>query len=156
MTFRLLTPTLLALALLAGCGGKNAADEATLKEAGEIHLQASEIQEALEPQVDSLASLKNSLAALKTPAATQAVADIDSVVKRFETWESNVVEVPGVEHNHEHAEGDSAHQHHHHNHKPAPQVTASEMLDIQKEMKSDLEKISADVKTVMEVGKKAL
>jgi len=155
MTSRLLTPTLLALALLTACGGKNSADEATLKEAGEIHLQASEIQEALEPQVDSLAALKTKLAALKTSAATQAVADIDSVVSRFEAWESNVVEVPGMEHKHEHAEGDSGH-HHHHDHKPAPQVTASEMLDIQKEMKSELEKISTDAKTVLESGRKAL
>ncbi len=156
MTSRLFTPALLALALLSSCGGKNSADEAALKEAGEIHLQASEIQETLEPQVDSLAALKTSLAALKTPAVAQAVADIDRVVSRFEEWESNVVEVPGVKHEHEHAEGDSTHHHHHHDHKPAPQVTASEMLDIQKEMRMNIEQISADVKTAMEAGKKAL
>lgn len=148
-----LSPTLLALTLLtAACGG-NSADEATLKEAGQIHLQASAVQERIEPLMDSLASLKTQLAARQTPAAQAALADIDSVTKRFEEWEETAVEVPGQEHAHEHGEGE---HHHHHEHKPAPQVTAAEMLDIQKELKTNIEKIDRDVRAALEKGRKAL
>lgn len=149
-----LSPTLLAgTLLLAACGGRTSADEATLKEAGQIHLQASEVQERLEPLVDSLVALKTSLATRATPEAQAAVAGIDSATKRFEAWEESVVEVPGQEHAHDHAEGES---HHHHDHKSAPQVTASEMLEIQKELKANIEKIDAEVNGALEKGRKAL
>lgn len=146
--------TLFTLALLAtACGGKNSADEATLKEAGQVHLQASEVQEHLEPLVDSLAALKTTLVARQTPEAQAAVVAIDSVTKRFEDWEATVVEVPGQEHHHEHGEGE---HHHHHDHKPAPQVTASEMLDIQKELKASIDKIDGDLHHTLDQARKAL
>lgn len=147
-----LSPTLFALALLTACGSSENKDDATLKEAAKIHLEASEVQEHLEPLVDSLASLKKRLTAKQTPEAQAAVATIDSVVKRFEEWEATVVEVPGQEHAHEHAEG----EHHHHDHKPAPQVTASEMLDIQKELKATIDKLDGDVHRTLEQARKAL
>lgn len=149
------TPTLLALALLTACGSSENKDDATLKEAGKIHLEASEVQEHLEPLVDSLGTLKTTLASRTTPEAQAAVATIDSVMKRFEEWEESVVEVPGQEHAHEHAEGEE-HHHHHHDHKPAPQVTASEMLDIQKELKANIDKLDGDVHRALEQARKAL
>lgn len=148
-----LSPTLLALTLLAAACGGSSADETTLKEAGQIHLQASEVQERIEPLLDSLARLKTQLAAKQTPEAQAAAADIDSVMKRFEEWEETAVEVPGQEH--EHAEGEE-HHHHHHDHKPAPQVTAPEMLDIQKELKANIEKIDREVRASLEKGRSAL
>ncbi len=149
-----LSPTLLSLVLLtAACGGGGSADEATLQAAGQLHLQASEVQERIEPLIDSLALLKTQLTAKQTPEAQATVAEIDSVTKRFEEWEDTAVEVPGQEHPHQHGEGE---HHHHHDHKPAPQVTASEMLDIQKELKANIEKIDRDVRATLDKGRAAL
>ncbi|MCY7350911.1 MAG: hypothetical protein LH606_09610 [Cytophagaceae bacterium] len=153
MHTRSLTATFIAFSLLIACTGKDSQDEATLKEAGEIHLQAATIQESLESRMDSLAALKSQLTLLKTPGASAAAFAIDSVTKRFEDWEENLVEVPGLAHKHDNAEGE---KHHHHDHKPAPDVTASEMLDIQNELKTNIGQISADAKTALKNGRRAL
>jgi hypothetical protein len=42
---------------------------------------------------------------------------------------------------HNHAEGE-----HHHDHKAAPNVTSAQMLEIQKEMRANIEKIKSDFK----------
>jgi hypothetical protein len=139
--------------LLLACGGRSGKNDPDLEEAGKIHLQASEIQEALEPQMDSLAALRAKLLARNTEAATRAVTDIDSVVKRFENWEANLVDVPGLEHEHEHGEDEQHHHHHHDHHHEAPQVTSAEMIDIQKELKRSIEQINDQVQAVTRNGK---
>jgi hypothetical protein len=155
---RLIAPTLAAFVLVACGDSASEKDQALLDEAGKIHLEASEIQEAVEPELTVLDSLKTQLtsrrATLKdTAAVSAALAQISGVMAAMEAWEENAVEVPGVEHNHEHAEGEG---HHHHEHKKAPDVTAAQMLDIQKEIKKNIDQIQADVKTAKAAARTAL
>jgi SMC interacting uncharacterized protein involved in chromosome segregation len=155
---RIVTPLMAALFLTACGGSASKEDQALLDEAGKIHLEASAIQEEVEPELTVLDSLRNQLttrrAALKdTVAATAALAQINSVMASMEEWEENAVEVPGVEHKHDHAEGEG---HHHHEHKKAPDVTATQMLDIQKEIKKNIERIRTDVREAKDKAMAAL
>jgi ABC-type nickel/cobalt efflux system permease component RcnA len=144
---------------VTACGDKK---DPNLEEAGKIHNEAHEIGEAIEPQIEALDSLKNVLLEKKkTLTDAAALAKIDSttaafeaVQQAFETWEDNIVSVPGMEHNHDHAAGE-AHAHEH-DHKPAPDVTSEQMLEIQKEMKTNIEKIKADLAKAEEMLKKVM
>ena len=133
-----------------------------LEEAGKIHNEAHEIGEAIEGQIEAIDSLKTLLAEKKktmTDAAAMARLDstsaaLEGVQKAFTAWEDNIVGVPGMAHKHEHAEGE-AHKHDH-NHKPAPDVTPDQMLEIQQEMKTNIEKIKADLNKAEEMLKKVM
>lgn len=155
---RFFAPALAVLVLTACTDSASEKDKALLEEAGKIHLEASEIQEAIEPELTLLDSLKTQLtarrAALKdTIAAIEAIAQITNVSAAMEEWEENAVEVPGVEHKHDHAEGKG---HEHHEHKKAPDVTAAQMLDIQKEIKKNIDRIQTDVRLAKEKAMAAL
>ncbi|TAF23250.1 MAG: hypothetical protein EAZ70_13200 [Runella slithyformis] len=131
-----------------------------LEEAGKIHNEAHEIGEALEAQIEDIDSLKIVLADKKktiTDAAALARLDstsaaLESVQKAFAEWEDNIVGVPGLEH--KHAEGEA--HNHKHEHKPTPDVTPDQMLEIQQEMKKNIEKIKADLAKAEEMLKSVL
>ena len=123
----------------------NKKENPILKEAGEIHNQAHEIGEGIEAQFPAMDSLSTLLAARKTPAAESAVASIANTKKTFEDWEANIVTVPGMAHKHDHAAGG----HDHEAHKPAPDVTPEQMLEIQKEMKTSIEKIKSEAEVAL-------
>jgi len=152
------TNLLLSIALVAStlaCGEKK---NTFLEEAGKIHNEAHEIGEGIEPQIesiDSLTALLNTQKVTSKDAAQLArvdstVAALGSVKAAFEEWEDNIVGVPGMEHTH--AEGEA----HAHNHKPAPDVTSEQMLEIQREMKTNIEKIKADLQKAEEMLKKVM
>jgi D-alanyl-D-alanine carboxypeptidase len=150
-----LSLALLAAVALTACGEKK---DPMLEEAGRIHNEASEIQASIEPQVENIDSLQNLLAEKKKTLTDPAmIAKVDSVsaalgaiTKSFEAWESNIIEVPGLEH--KHAEG----EHHHHDHKPAPNVTSEQLVELQKEMKTNIEKIKSDMSKAEEMLKEVL
>jgi len=131
---------------LASCGDKKSPK---MEEAGKIHLESMAIEETLHEQVEGIDSLKivlqekrkNLTDAAATASLDSTVAMLDAVAKSFETWEENLVEVPGLAHEHHHHEGEE----HHHDHKPAPNVSSEQMLEIQKEIKANIEKIKADM-----------
>ncbi len=143
--------------LLTSCGDKK---DPKMEEAGKIHLAAMEIEESIHEQIEGIDSLKvvlNDKKKTLTDAATIAgidstVAALDAVAKSFEDWEENLVEVPGLAHEHHHHEGEE----HHHDHKPAPDVSSDQMIEIQKEIKANIEKIKSDLATVEERIKKVL
>lgn len=143
--------------LLVSCGDKK---DPKMEEAGKIHLEAMEIEETLHEQVEGIDSLKIVLNEKKktvTDAAAIAsidstVAALDAVAKSFEEWEENLVEVPGLAHEHHHHEGEE----HHHDHKPAPEVSGEQMIEIQKEIKANIEKIKSDLASAEERVKKVL
>lgn len=132
--------------LLVSCGDKK---DPKMEEAGKIHLEAMEIEETLHEQVEGIDSLKivlNDKKKTVTDAAAVAsidstVAALDAVAKSFEEWEENLVEVPGLAHEHHHHEGEE----HHHDHKPAPDVSGDQMIEIQKEIKANIQKIKSDL-----------
>jgi len=131
-----------------------------MEEAGKIHLAAMEIEESLHEQIEGIDSLKivlNDKKKTLTDAAAvasidSAVAELDAVAKSFEEWEGNLVEVPGLPHEHHHHEGEE----HHHDHKPAPEVSGEQMIEIQKEIKANIEKIKTDFTNAQEKLKKVL
>lgn len=152
------TNLFLCIALTASvlaCGEKK---DAFLEEAGKIHNEAHDIGEGIEPQIetiDSLTALLNTQKLTLKDAAQLArvdstVAALGSVKTAFEAWEDNIVSVPGMVH--KHAEGEA----HEHNHKPAPDVTSEQMLEIQKEMKTNIEKIKADLQKAEEMLKSVM
>ena len=116
-----------------------------LKEAGEIHNQAHQIGEGIEAQFPAMDSISTLLSAKKTPAADSLVVQIANTKKTFEDWETNIVTVPGMAHSHDHAAGD----HDHEAHKPAPDVTPEQMLEIQKEMKTSIDKIKSEAEVTL-------
>jgi hypothetical protein len=119
-----------------------------------------EIEETLHEQVEGIDSLKivlNDKKKTVTDAAAVAsidstVAALDAVAKSFEEWEENLVEVPGLAHEHHHHEGEE----HHHDHKPAPDVSGDQMIEIQKEIKANIQKIKSDLASAEERVKKVL
>lgn len=143
--------------LLVSCGDKK---DPKMEEAGKIHLEAMEIEETLHEQVECIDSLKivlNDKKKTVTDAAAIAnidstVAALDAVAKSFEEWEENLVEVPGLAHEHHHHEGEE----HHHDHKPAPDVSGDQMIEIQKEIKANIQKIKSDLASAEERVKKVL
>jgi hypothetical protein len=124
---------ILTLVTLIWACGNSLKDDPKVKEAGKIHLEASEIQEAKQ--------------------ADEVIAALSKVKTDFEDWEANVFEVPGVEHDHEHAEGE---HHHHHDHKPAPDLTPDQMLDVQKEMLKTIQGLKETLNQNMDKAKALL
>jgi hypothetical protein len=151
---------ILTLVTLIWACGNSLKDDPKVKEAGKIHLEASEIQEEIEPmveQIDSLNSVltdkKKTLADSSAKQADEVIAALSKVKTDFEDWEANVFEVPGVEHDHEHAEGE---HHHHHDHKPAPDLTPDQMLDVQKEMLKTIQGLKETLNQNMDKAKTLL
>ncbi|MCU0341194.1 MAG: hypothetical protein MUE30_15045 [Spirosomaceae bacterium] len=143
--------------LLTACEEKK---DPKMEEAGKIHLAAMEVEEAVAEHVETSDSLKTLLTEKKkTLTDAAAVASIDSTIAAldrvhaaFHEWEENLVEVPGLPHEH-HDHGDGGHQH---DHKPAPDLSPDQMLEVQKEIKANIEKIKADWDKAQEMVKKVL
>jgi allophanate hydrolase subunit 1 len=136
---KILTVSLIVVA----CADKK---DPNIEAAIKIHNEASAIAAGIETQIEAIDSLQTLLIEKKKTLgnAAPAAASIDSTVAAlaavataFESWEQNIIEVPGMVHD------DSAGEHHH-DHKPAPHVTSAQMLEIQKEMKANIEKIKSD------------
>ncbi len=137
--------------IMASCQEK---ESPQLKEAAAIHNEAHEIMESIEPEMASLDSLQSQLSNKKiavtdTAAVAAAIASLDKVKMDFKAWEENLVTVPGVEHDHEHEHEhkDGEHEHHHHEHKKAPDATPEQHLEIQKEIKKNIEQIQSELKS---------
>jgi hypothetical protein len=122
------TLTLTILLITACSGGRG--DDVLMKEAARVHNEtmalAVLVEEAINNgEADSTNTISN-----------------DSIVywrQLFEAWERDVVEVPGNEAHHTHAGGS-----HHHDHTP-PDVTAEQMLEIQKTLAKRMSDLSRRV-----------
>lgn len=114
---------LILLLVLCACGGRNRQDEALLKEAAAIHNQMVILAETLEKKLETLQN---------DTTHTIPADSITAWMQAIKAWESDLVEVPGNEEHHHHEEG----EHHHQN---TPDVTAEQMLVIQKELNIRLE-----------------
>ena len=68
------------------------------------------------------------------------------IEKDFELWEKNVVEVPGDDSGEAHDHG-----HGHHGEKENLQVTPEQMVEIQKELKSNLEKLLLRLQSIRQL-----
>ncbi len=107
-----------------------------MAEAAAVHEEAMKLFHELEDLLKQLEQNEN--------IPTEAVEEIKLSLHE---WEENLVEVPGYEHAHDHeAHG---HHHHHHDHKKLD-VTAEEMLALQKELRENIKQLLADAKTFLQ------
>ncbi|MEH0157387.1 hypothetical protein V6R21_24960 [Limibacter armeniacum] len=117
---------LLCCLIMGACGTKHERDEKTLKQAAEIHNEMIKSAHILEERLEDYGrdSLNNALT------------DSVKVWKKYlDTWEEDVVEVPGNKDHHDHEGG-----HHHHDHQQV-KVTPNQMLAIQQELKKRLDQL---------------
>lgn len=133
-------PLLAATLLLAGCQTKEAKKDPLLDEAARYHTEATRIQQVLEPQIDRIDSLRTVLSARPDPAAKAASATLDSLKKAFESWEANLVEVPGMPHDHAHDHAGHNHEHHHHDN-TLKDLPADQMRDLQRELRDNIRQL---------------
>ena len=124
--------------IIAACSSQSPKDNPVLVEANQIHMEAEAIQTQIEPDIDKIDSLKNLLIGRKSLLANSLAKKLATIKTDFEDWEKNFYEVPGFEHTHEH-------KHHQHDHTPAPALPADKMLEVQKEIKADIERIKSDL-----------
>lgn len=136
-TTHLFSPLLLT-ACLAACSSSDQ-KASLLVEAATYHQQATEIQAVVEPQIEQIDSLKTALAAQNVTGTAAKTATLDSLKAAFETWEENLIEVPGRPHNHRHEHGD--HSHHHHADATLKDLPADQMRDLQREILSNIRQI---------------
>jgi len=141
-----LCSTLSLVALLVACSASDKKDP-LLVEAANYHQQATEIQALVEPQIEQIDSLKTAMMATKTPASEAKIATLDSLKTAFESWEENLVEVPGMPHNHSHDHGN--HEHHHHADATLKDLPADQMRDLQRETFNSIRQIDARLKAVL-------
>lgn len=136
------------IAILA-CSPKSPEDNPILVEANKIHLEAEVIQEQLEPEIEKIDSLKNLLSLKKTLKTNSLANNLTKLKADFEDWEKNFFTVPGFTHEHKG-------EHHHHDHTPAPELPADKMLEVQKEIKANIERIKIELNKVLTQTKEVL
>lgn len=145
----------LVLSLISCESAEKKAEKAQLKEAAAIHNQAIGIHNEVMPlfkEVETQKARINSRLSELGKAAKKDEAELAAYKHAFEAlgsaemhmreWMEALVEVPGNEehHHHEHGEGHD----HHHEHGAEPQLTAQQMLDVQKAALSSINDIKKE------------
>ena len=145
-------PVFIILAIVLSCGGETE-EHKTLHHASEIHLEAMKIKKEMEPDLDQLRQLSNSIqiqGRALTPEEINFTKAVSTLERRLEFWEENHVEVPGFEHEgHDH----SGHNHDH-NHAPEFQFPASDLLIIQKEFRDSIIAIKGKLGSLLQQAPK--
>ncbi len=138
---------LLLLSYFSACSSSDKTNP-LLDEAARYHNQATKIQAVVEPQIERIDSLKTVYSAQKTATAQATITTLDSLKAAFETWEENVVEVPGMPHepNHNHGKGE-----HKHADATLKDLPADQMRDLQREMLTNLKQIQSRLQAVTRV-----
>jgi hypothetical protein len=116
--------SLVVISALLSC--QSAGPSSTLKEANEVHQASIMIHKDCTKVLDSLKIVHDGNVAVLTK--------LDSLTAVLTTWEENLWEVPGFEHDHDHN-----HQGHHHT--PAPSMTDASMLEYQLEARKAVEEV---------------
>ena len=132
--------------LLVACSTTDKKDP-LLDEAARYHQEATQLQGIVEPQIEQIDSLKTVLTTQRRPNATVTVATLDSLKTAFESWEENLVEVPGMAHDHAHG---GKHDHHHHADATLKDLPAEQMRDLQRETLATLKQIQARLNEVVQ------
>ncbi|RYU93328.1 hypothetical protein [Emticicia agri] len=143
--------TFIAGLALVACSPKSPKDNPTLVEANRIHIEAEAIQEEIEPEIEKIDSLKNELLAKKNTKTDSLAYELTQLKTDFEEWEKNFFAVPGFEYEHK-----TEHEHHHHNHATAPELPADKMLEVQKEIRKNIEGIKISLDQTMPEVKEVL
>ena len=120
--------SLIAL-LIGGCHSHPV--DPILEEAFGLHQEAIAVNKAIREKLQSVEA-NDSL--------------MNNIRKRLQTWEENLVEVPGFEHDHDHSHGG---HHHHHDHGNELEVTPADMKIIQQEFLDSIQVIKQEVESYL-------
>jgi ABC-type nickel/cobalt efflux system permease component RcnA len=131
-------------------------DDPLLVEARKVHNEAVKIHNEVMKDLKEVKKMKTEAEAKLKDLDEKAKDDktrLEELIKQCDThrmamsaWMKDLQEVPGNDdHDHHDHEGHD----HNHDHKPAPQVSPQQMLDYQKEMKKNIEKLQQDVKALL-------
>ena len=137
-SMRLNVISVMVFGFFISCHTTNEEDAHHLRQAAEIHKAMMEIEEQFEAQLDSLKAF--------SPQAVEIRDSLQVIEKDFNLWEENVVEVPGDDSGEAHD-----HDHGHHGEKENLQVTPEQMVEIQKELKSNLEKLLLRLQSIRQL-----
>ena len=140
--------------------------KALFEQASKVHHEAVEVHNAVMKDMSQLAELKTKLTekqnaadSAQKQAIAQAITDLENVEGKMKEWMKNLVEVPGDEH-HEHEghnhEGHDHEGHEHHDHEAAKNLTPDQVLELQKEAKTNIEAIRQELANAVENAKKLL
>lgn len=151
---------LFALLLVFSCNGKDEKAEALLKEAAKWHNEAMAIHKELMPKMKEIEELKAKLTAQKDSLVGRdenainqletEIVKLENISKDMQEWMENIVEVPHNEEHHHHHEGEAHDHNHSHEHRTETDLAPEQMLEIQKEMKTNILKIQDKIKAVLE------
>ena len=133
---RILT-TLLLLAIIMACSHDKKPDE-NLQQAFKIHEDAVGLRNQIADKLENLNSIEDSLfvAAYKK--------NLDSINGALETWDEQLVEVPGFEESHDH----EGHDHHHHDEQS--DMTSEQHLQVQQHLFQEIQTIEKSINQVKE------
>ena len=139
---RLKVISVIVFAFFVSCHTTSEEDAHHLQQAADIHKAMMEIEKQFENQLDSLKSFSHHAVEIRD--------SLQVIEKDFELWEKNVVEVPGDDSAEAHDHGHD-HGHEHHGEKEDLQVTPEQMVEIQKELKSNLEKLLLRLQSIRQL-----
>lgn len=112
---------------ICACSNSNEANP-ILEEAHKIHLEAMVVEQEVNKQLGAVDQDSFNLAPFK---------------KRLQSWDENLVEVPGFEDDHHHDH--DGHDHHDHDHGKTLDVLPEDMLNIQQEFLDTIKAIQSDL-----------
>ncbi len=125
--------TLLTLLISCGTSPKETTDDPLLKEAAGYHMEAIEVEKEFKLLSKTLANQAAGIQVQGRALTDEEIKWLDSyqgLIRGYELWSENHIEVPGYEHAHDHSH--DGHDHHHHHHGTDVQLTPQDMMETQK------------------------
>lgn len=139
-----LVPILGILFALISCGDTKQKSE-DLEQAFKIHNEAVKLRRTVDAK---MAQLKSNTDSLFMATNTK---NLDAIGQSLETWDDQLVEVPGFEHEHEHEHDHSGHDHDHehdHDHDHEQELTPKQHLEVQQQLLEDLKAIAEKIERI--------
>ncbi len=130
--------------LIVACTSKH--DEKLHAQSVETHNLAIKIGEHVQEKIERIEAHAMTL---DEPLKAMLKDSVETLSQDLAYWESTIVEVPGHEHDHHHHD----HSGHDHNHAPAPDITLEMVLDIQKELKNQIENLDMRTQKILDTLK---
>ncbi len=129
---------LLLFVFAVACTASN--EEKLLDQSREIHDLVVEMGVRMKGKIDRI---ETSIPQVNEPVKSQLQDSLMALRQAFDYWQSTVIEVPG-----------HSHDDHHHNHAPAPDITPEMMLDIQRDLKDQVEHLNIRAQKILDILEK--
>lgn len=146
----------LSLSLLPSCTPSTSPEEqALMQQAERTHQQADSLLQLAEKAVEELQQRANSINVQGRALTEEEMTFVQAANRlsgNLEAWHDKHHNLPGMDHHH----GDHAHDHDHdhdHSHGNDMQLTPQDKLDLQKELKAEMESILAEARRLVKSEK---